>query len=123
MPLDPITLVTVSPFEKNLSHFIDTDKSFKVTVRNLDGVTPTNIVGWTISFTVHAYKDPNVVYITKTVGSGVTISNGLAGELTVVVDDDDVDDMAPGQYEYRLERTTAGSEFVIGRGMYTLLAR
>lgn len=123
MPLDPITLVTVSPFEKNLSQFIDTDKSFRVTVRNLDGITPTNITGWTITFTIHAYGDPNVTYITKTVSSGITISNGPAGELTVVVDDDDVDDMLPGGYEYRLERTTAGSEFIIGRGMYTLLAR
>lgn len=123
MPLNPITLVTVPPFEKNLSQFIDTDKSFVVTVRRLDGVTPENITGWTMQFTVHAYGDPNVVYITKTVGSGITISNGPAGELTVTIDDDDVDDMVPGGYEYRLERTTAGSEFIIGRGMYTLLSR
>lgn len=123
MPLEPITLVTVPPFERNLSQFIDTDKSFKVTARNLDGATPTNITGWTATFTVHAYGDPNVVYFSKTVGTGITISNGLAGEMTIAVDDDDVDDLLPGQYEYRLERTNAGSEFVIGRGMYTLLQR
>ena len=123
MPLDPITLVTVPAFTKNLSQYIDTDKSFRVTVRNLDGVTPTNIASWTATFTVHAYGDPNVVYITKTVGSGITISNGPAGEMTIVVDDDDVDDMPLSGYEYRLERTNAGSEFVIGRGMYTLLSR
>lgn len=123
MPLDPITLITVPAFEKNLNQFVDTDKSFVVTVRNLDGVTPTNVSGWTVTFTIHAYGDPNVVYITKTVGSGITLSNALAGEMTIAVSDDDTDDMPPGQYEYRLERTNGGSEFVVGRGMYTLLAR
>ena len=123
MPLDPITLVTVPPFEKNLSQFIDSDKSFQVTVRNLDGITPTNITSWTVSFVVHAYGDPNVVYITKIVSSGITISGALQGLLTIAVDDDDTVNMPPGSYEYRLERTNAGVEYVIGRGLYTLLAK
>lgn len=120
---EPITLVTVPPFERNLSQTIGTDKSFKVTVRNLDGVTPTNITGWAVSFTVHAFGDPNVTYISKTVGSGITLSNATQGEMTIAIDDTDTDSMAATSYEYRLERTDAGSEFVIGRGVYTLLRR
>ena len=120
---EPITLVTVPQFERNLFHHVDADKSFQVTVRNLDGVTLTNITGWAVSFVVHAYSNPNITYFTKTVGSGVTISNGLAGLLTVAIEDGDVTSVPPGLYQWRLERTDAGSEFVIGIGSYSLLAK
>lgn len=120
---EPITLVTVPQFERNLVQHVGADKTFKVTVRNLDKVTATNVTGWAVTFTVHAYGDPNVTYITKTVGSGVTISNGLAGEITVVVEDTDVDNMPPGAYWWRIERTDAGSEFVIGQGSYTVIPK
>lgn len=120
---EPITLVTVPQFERNLSHHLDTDKSFQITLRNLDGVTLTNITGWAIQFVLHAYGDPNIIYVTKTVGSGITISNGPAGLLTVAVDDTDVTSIPIGNYWWRIERTDAGSEFVIGQGSYSILAK
>lgn len=120
---EPITLGTVPPFERNLSQVLSTDKSFTVTARNLDGVTPTNVTGWAVSFVLHAYGDPNVVYLTLTVGSGVTISNGPAGEITIAVTSSNISSLSPDCYQWRLERTDSGSDFVIGRGLYSILAR
>ena len=124
MPLDPVTLITVPPFEKNLSHSVGTDKSFKITVYGLDKVSPVDLTDWVaVSFVVHAYDDPNVVYITKTAGSGVTFSNRPAGEITVTIEDSDVDNILPNTFQWRLERTDSGSERVVGQGCYTVLAK
>ena len=121
---EPITLVTVPQFERNLAHPTGTDKSFKITVRNLDGVTPTNITSWTMSFVIHAYGDPNIVFVTKTVGSGITISNATAGELTVTVSASDVSAILPGEFSWKLERIAPDSStFVIGKGNYSMIAK
>lgn len=120
---EPITLVTVPQFERNLFQHAGTDKSFRVTVRNLDGVTPTNVTGWAISFTLHAYGDPNITYFTLTVGSGVTISNGPAGEVTIAITTTNITNFSPNLYNWILERTDSGNDFIIGKGSWSLLAR
>jgi len=124
MPPDPVTLVTIPPFEKNLSQYVNTDKSFRLTAYGLDKVTPVDLTAWVaVSFIIHAYGDPNVVYITKTVGSGVTFTNRPAGVMTVSLDAADVASVPPGGYQWRLERTDSGSDYVVGLGSFSLLAK
>lgn len=120
---NPLVLVTVPPSEQNLSHVLGTDKVFKFTAYNLDGVSPTNITGWSISFILHQYGDPTNVYLTLTVGAGVVISNGSQGETTVTVSATNIASFVPNLYQWRLERTDSGNDFVIGKGNYSLLAR
>lgn len=112
------------PVITNLSQYVGTDAQFQFTVKNADGVTPTDLTAWVaVSFVVHLHGDPNITYITKTVGSGVVFTNRLAGVITVTVNATDVTSMPPGLYQWRLERTDSGSDLVVGIGLYTLLPK
>lgn len=108
----------------NLAQHLATDRQFQFTVYRSDGVTPQDLTSWVaVSFVVHAYDDPNVVYITKTVGSGVVFTDRTNGIITVTIDSADVTSMRTGLYAWKLERTDSGSDFVIGLGLYSLLGK
>jgi len=121
---EPITLVTVPQVSRNLVQYAGIDKQFSFTVRGLDGVIPIDLTSWTaVAFTIHAYGDPNVVYLTKTLGSGVVFTDRLRGTLTVTVGSGDLDGMSVDGYQWRLERTDAGNDYVVEAGLYSLLTR
>lgn len=121
---EPIVQAVAPAFERNLAQHVGTDKSFTVTVRNLDGVTPTNVTGWAVSFIIHVFGDPNVTYLTLTSpSSGVTISNGPNGEITATVTATNITALLPGLFQWRLERTDSGSDRVLGMGSYSILAK
>lgn len=108
----------------NLAQHIGTDRQFQFTVLRSDRVTPQDLTSWVaVSFIIHAYGNPNIVYITKTVGSGVTFTNRPAGVITGAVNAADVTSMQPGLYQWRMERTDSGSAFVVGIGTYSLLPK
>lgn len=108
----------------NLAQHTGTDRQFQFTVLRSDRVTPQDLTSWVaVSFIVYAYDDPNIVYVTKTVGSGVTFTDRTNGIITAAVDAADIANLRPGQYAWRLERTDSGSDFVVGIGLYSLLGK
>lgn len=107
----------------NLFQYIGTDKQFQVTVYQSDGVTLQDVSGWFVSFIVHAYGDPNITYITKTVGSGVVLTTPTRGVITATVEAADTTSVPPGLYQWRLERTNSANDVVVATGTYSLLGK
>lgn len=107
----------------NLFQYIGTDKQFQITIYQGDGVTRQDVTGWAVSFIVHAYGDPNVVYITKTVGSGVVLTTPTRGVVTATIAAADTANMPPNLYQWRLERTDTSNDVVTGTGTYSLLGK
>lgn len=108
----------------NLFQYLGTDKQFQVTIFQGDGVTRQDLSTWAaVSFIVHAYGNPNIVYITKTVGSGVALTTPLQGIITVTINAADTASMPPDLYQFRIERTDANNDVVTGIGTYSLLGK
>lgn len=108
----------------NLFQYIGTDKRFAITIFQGDGVTRQDLSSWSaVSFIVHAYGDPRIVFITKTVGSGVAFTTPTQGLITVTIDAADTANMPPNLYQWRLERTDSANDVVTGFGTYSLLAK
>lgn len=108
---------------QNITAYIGTDNSYVFTVFQSDGVTPVNITGFAIQFVVEEYGNSAGVFITKTVGSGVTLTNPTQGQFTVSLVAADTASMYPGQYAYRTERTDSGSDTVYPLGLFTLFSK
>jgi hypothetical protein len=87
---------------------------------------PRDMTGWTITFKVQdalAGTDK----ITKTVGSGVTITDGPRGIITIALAKADTSgltvttSLAAGKgYVWEIKRTTSGSNLVLARGQLIL---
>lgn len=84
----------------------------------LDGASPLNITGWAISFRIGLRSNKNLV--TKTVGDGITITDGAAGELSVTLDVDDLT-RTPAVYDYEIRRTDTGSVRTLVAGQLTII--
>lgn len=80
----------------------------------LDGGAPLDLTGWTLSARLGYEGNKNLV--TKTVGSGITVTDAAAGELTVSFDEDDLDRVAR-VYDFELRRTGSGTErtLIVGK--------
>ena len=107
----------------NLFQYIGTDKQFQVTIYQSDGVTTQDVTGWSLSFIVHSYGDPNITYITKTVGSGVVLTTPTRGVVTATVLAADTTNMPSGLYQWRLERTDTANDVMVATGTYSLLGK
>ena len=124
-----------------LSQFVGEDKVFPpLTIYQSDGVTPQNITGWSLTFTIHAYGDPSAVFfsvppdltdqngivltdengISLTVNVGVTVSNPSSGQVQVAIARSNTLNMFPSQYSYSLARTNPGNYTELYYGAYTL---
>ena len=78
------------------------------------------ITGWTIRFSLAlSAADADLALITKTVGSGITITSAALGEFEVVLSATDTN-LAPGKYTYSITRTNAGSVSVLTKGFLTI---
>lgn len=112
----------------NLAQAVGEDKLYQDTIFQSDGTTPQNITSWSVSFTVHAYNDPTLVYFQKTIING-TVQDGIAfpdpthGVMNITVANADTVNMPPGEYEYIIERTDTGNDAVLTRGLFTLLRK
>lgn len=82
-----------------------------------DGGDPLNLTGWTLS--ARLGYEGNKALVTKTVGSGITVTGAAAGELTVTFDEDDLDRVVK-VYDFELRRTGTGTERVLVVGKLPL---
>lgn len=84
----------------------------------LNGTDPLNITGWAISFRIGLRSNKNLV--TKTVGDGITITDGAAGELTVTLGVADLT-RTPAVYTYEMRRTDSGTVRTLVTGQLTII--
>lgn len=100
------------------------DRIFQDTIFQADGITPQNISGWSLAFTLEAYGDPSTVYLTKTTtNAGIVIQTPSAGILNVYFFAADTNALNPGQYQFTIARTDAGNNGIPTRGLFTILPR
>ena len=85
-----------------------------LSVSPASGVTPTDITGWTLSFTLLTGLGGTVVF-TKTSGSGISVTSAAAGTFTVTLTATNTD-QTPGTYYYFLRRTDSGNVAVLTAG-------
>jgi hypothetical protein len=101
---------------------IGEDKVLQFTVRDKLGVV-VNITGWTITWALRADPEPSSpVLITKSVGTGIVITNGAGGifEVTVAAGDYTLV-TGPDKYYHSGRRTGAGSVAQLVYGYAILL--
>jgi hypothetical protein len=79
-----------------------------------------NITGWAIEFVLRADLLATNPVFTKTVASGITITDGPGGVLTVAILDTNTNTLAGGEYYYVLRRTDADLETVLASGKAVL---
>lgn len=101
--------------------FLGEDKVLEFTVVDSAGAA-VNITGWALEWILRSGAGERAL-LTKTVGSGVTITGGAGGVCQVAIADTDTDDLAAGRYWHALRRTDAGNEAVLSYGQVVLRAR
>jgi len=80
-----------------------------------DTVTGKNITGWALACAV-ARGYGQTAEFTKTVGAGITITDGANGVFQISIDDTDTDALDSGGYVWDVKRTDAGQEAVLTYG-------
>lgn len=100
--------------------FIGEDKTLSFAVVDASAVA-VNITGWALEWVLRRDAG-DAALITKTVGSGITITNGAGGLCSVAIADTDTDNLDEGGYWHALRRTDAGTETVLSFGEVVLLA-
>ena len=98
--------------------FIDEDKVIEFTVLQSDDLTPEDITTWALEYVL--CDSAEVAQFTKTVGSGITITDGPNGVLEVAVADSDTASLTAGKFSHRLRRTDLGLEAVLAHGAVLL---
>lgn len=92
--------------------FSGEDRSIQFTVKDSAGAA-VDVTGWAISFVAGN--------VTKTVGSGVTLTTPAAGVVTVALGATDTTALLGGN-NYKLRRTDTGYNTVLAYGSITVLA-
>lgn len=100
----------------NISFYKGEDITLTVTMSPV-----TNITGWTLQFMVKKQYGDATAQITKTVGSGITITDATNGVFTVAIARADTSGLDPGVYVFDIQRTNAGNQTVLTIGNLTLL--
>lgn len=103
-----------SPIRETDNWFIGEDKVFEYPVADAAGVA-VPITGWALEWALR-YRPGDGAILTKTTGSGITITDGVGGVCQVAVADTDTDGLQAGRYWYALSRTDAGNEAVLAFG-------
>lgn len=99
-----------------LSNFyIGEAKSLVFTIYQSDGTTPQNITGWAVTYNLRTSKTASAT-ISKTVGSGITLTTPASGILTVTLSASDTSALTERTYVQGLKRTDSGSETVLAEG-------
>ncbi len=77
-----------------------------------------NITGWALTFTLkHDPGDRETGLITKTVGSGITITDGPNGQFDVTLDEADSEGLqVDKEYDYDIWRTDSGNKTPLTHG-------
>jgi len=88
--------------------FAGEDKTFTFTIKKADE-SAQDITGWTLEWELRLSRYAATSLLSKTVGSGITITNGPAGILTVALAQADTVSLKAGSYYHGLARTNGGS--------------
>ena len=87
---------------------------------NVIGGKIEDITTYTMEWVLRLGPTATTTLLSKTVGSGITITDGPNGILEVAIDDDDTGDGAitinPGRYFFTLRKTNDGDEAVLAFG-------
>lgn len=108
--------------------FIGEDKTIPFEIYSSDEATMQDVAGWALEWRLRKMIDSDAVLLTRTTGgSTITISgtyNAVPAtntqRINVLIEDTDTDNLQPGNYQYALKRTTAGSETILAYGTVTL---
>lgn len=97
----------------NMQINVGEQKAFTDTITTVtSGVQ--DITNWLVTFTLHVVNDPGSVFLTKTVGSGITLTNPSQGVMTIQFNPSDTSGLRPGQYAYSIERTDVPLQLTVG---------
>ena len=107
----------------NLVWYLGEDKLILDTVYEADGTTPQNMVGWNLSFVLHAYGDPTAVFFTLTNGSGIDMTQAAVGILAITEARALTVNLYPNTYQWYLERTDSGVDAIVSNGLVSLLQK
>lgn len=83
---------------------------------------PTNITGWGLKFSVRRRFNTAVLF-SKTIGSGITVTNAALGEATILVSAADTANLEWGKYRFDVLRTDNANSDVLTIGQFILLPR
>lgn len=90
------------------------DITIKVTVAG-DG----DISGWTLQCDIKSPGGGSAV-ISKTVGNGITITDGANRKFEIALADTDTDKLVGPTYQWGVKRTNAGQEAGLAKGLITV---
>jgi hypothetical protein len=94
----------------NLEMHSGNTKYIRITVKNTD-LTAYDLTGKTVDFTIKLKKDDVAPLFTKSIGSGVVLTNAAGGILTVTISPDDTSALDEESY-YHETKVTNGAEVV-----------
>ena len=100
--------------------FIGEDKQIIGTIYQADKRTKQAITGWSLSWMLKTALTSTTAILTKTTGSGITITAPTIGGITIAIADTDTDSLEPGRYVHELKRTDASRETVLWQGTCVL---
>lgn len=100
--------------------FTGADKTLQFTVLDANDV-PVDITGWSVLWGLYPnpFEKGSTPLVTKTVGSGITLTTPLSGVLRVALLDTDTDNLPGAEsyaYYHELRRTDGGLEDVLAYG-------
>ena len=95
--------------------FIGEDRTLEFTVVDSAG-TAQNITGWALEWVLRDAPGNATALLTKTVGDGITITDGAAGRCDVAIADTDTESLSPNLLFHTLRRTDDGLETVLAFG-------
>src|SRR6185295_19810429 len=88
----------------NMSYYRGEDVDITVTMSPVEDIT-----GWSITFTVRKTFNVLPILIQKSVGSGITITDGPNGVFVIHVDSADTANLDVGAYHFDIQRTDVGN--------------
>jgi hypothetical protein len=111
----------------DLEMFSGDDLDLVVTVVDEDEVvldiTTADPIRWRMSrldSTTNFPSPRGAAVVSKALASGITITSGISGILTIALDDVDTDDLRAGDYYHELEMVLSGARTTVMYGVLTL---
>ena|SRR5205814_1643415 len=100
--------------------YVGEDKTLNIAVVDVAGAA-VNITGWTLEWVLRLRPSNPTKLISKTIGSGITVTNAAGGLLTIQVARADSVNLHAGRYYHGLARTNSASYDITVDGYADLL--
>jgi hypothetical protein len=104
-----------APIQQTDHWFIGEDRTLRFTVLDENDAV-VDITGYALEWVMRERPATATAAITKTTGSGITITDGPNGLCEVTIADADTLSLSPGTYFHTLRRTDDGLETVLSFG-------